>query len=252
MAGFSVVIITKNEAANIQACLEPLLPLSDDVLVIDSGSTDGTRKIARNLGARVLETQWQGYAATKNWGNAQANYPWILSIDADEVLSEDLVQSLQNWQPQPETVFFLDRITNYCGTWVHHSGWYPDWKPRLFNRNEVHWRGEYVHETLTWPDSFQTEKLAGKLLHYSYRTQQDHWDRMERYAQLSAQELFSRGKKPTWVKRHLSPAFRFFRTWVIKQGWRDGRTGWTISRRNAYLVRRRYQLLQQLYREGHS
>lgn len=243
---FSTVIITKNEAANIERTLVAINQVCTDVIVVDSGSTDATVAVAKRLGATVVPYHWEGYAANKNLGAKYAQHDWILSIDADEVLSDALIQTLNGFSPKENEVYELDRITNYCGDWIYHSGWYPDYKIRLYNRKRVHWQGEFVHETLSVPHHFKIVPLSGKLLHYSYTSSQDHWDRIEKYAQLSAQQLHSKGKKATFIKRYLAPAFRFFRTLILKKGILDGKNGWVISRRNAYLVRRKYQLLGQL------
>ncbi len=252
MNAFSVVIIAKNEAHNIGRTLEAVRNLSDDIVVVDSGSTDGTQDIARAMGARLIETPWLGYARTKNLGNDTARYAWVLSLDADEVVSPQLARSLQLWQPEPQTVYALDVITNYCGRWVRHSGWYPDWKVRLFNRHEVHWTGPLVHEYLAVPKHYRVKRLKGKLWHYSYRSEEDFLQRLEHYAYLSAQLRFQKGQHPAWWQKHLAPAFRFFRTLVLKHGWLDGKLGWKLARHNARLVRRRYEILKELWEKEAS
>jgi glycosyltransferase involved in cell wall biosynthesis len=245
---FSAVIIARNEAHNIARCLAPLLRATDDVLVLDSGSSDGTPELCRNLGARVVETDWKGYAANKNQANELAKYPWILSIDADEVVSEELLQSLLTLQPESNAAYALDRFTNYCGTWVKHSGWYPDWKVRLFDKRQCRWEGAFVHETLYLPPGTQIHRLQGKLYHYSYQNSDDHWERIERYAELSARQMLAEGKRPSIFKQLLSPVARFFRTLVLKKGFLDGALGWKLSWRNAWLAHRKQQLLAQYYR----
>ena len=239
----SAVIIARDEAGQIEACLRPLLRVADEVLVVDSGSRDDTVERCRQLGARVLESKWQGYAQTKNFGNHQARHDWILSVDADEVLSEELEENLRKLQLQPGHAYSLDRLTNYCGRWIRHSGWYPDWKVRLFDRRTTEWTGDYVHETLRFDRPPVIERLAGRLYHYSYRTSGEHWARIERYAQLAAEELLASGKKVPFWKPWLSPPARFLRTLLLKRAFLDGRAGWTIAWRNGYLVWRRYRLI---------
>lgn len=246
----SVVVITRNEAENLRASLPPLAALSDDIVVVDSFSTDDTVVLCRQAGATVVQREWQGYSAAKNFGNGIARNNWILSIDADEVLSHELAESIKNLRLKEGEVYELDRITNYCGAWIRHSGWYPDWKIRIFNRKEAVWEGDYVHERLKLPPGTRTVRLRGKLYHYSYRTSQDHLDRTARYAELSAAEMHARGKRATPAKRFLSPLFRFIRTYVIKLGILDGRNGWIISLRNARMVRARYARLQALNMKG--
>ena len=242
----TAVIITHNEAENIGRCLAPLVGLVAEILVIDGHSTDGTAAIAEGLGATVLAKDWAGYSGTKNWGNAQARHDWILSIDADEVVSEELAASLRTAARVSERAYALDRLTNYCGTWVHHSGWYPDWKVRLFDRRRARWTGDYVHERLELDAGTQVERLTGKLYHYSYKSRADHRARIERYTTLAAQELYAKGKTVPFWKPLLSPAARFVRTYVFKQGWRDGAVGLHISRENARLVGLKYRKLRGL------
>jgi glycosyltransferase involved in cell wall biosynthesis len=246
---FSVVIITRNEAANIEACLQPLTALSDDIVVVDAFSEDDTPRLAEAMGARVIQAEWKGYSQNKNLGNQAARHDWILSIDADEVVSEELARTLKDLHPLPNTVYELDRLTNYCGKWIRHSGWYPDWKIRLFDRRQVQWQGDYVHETLAIPENFQRVRLKGKLLHYSYKTRADHWARVERYAALSAQALHARGKRPSWVKLYLSPAGRFLRTLLLNLAFLDGKEGWVISWSGAKLVYRKYRILSEMMKK---
>lgn len=246
---FSVLIITKNEAHNIQNCLDALQGLSDDVILLDSGSTDQTVAIASKWGAKVHETEWLGYAATKNKGHQCCKYDWILSIDADEWVSEDLRRSLSQWKGGEKSVYYLDRLTTLAGKEVKHSGWYPDWKPRLYHRDHAQWEGAYVHEDLSFPKDFAKIRLRGKLFHHSYTDDQDHYRRMMKYAHLSAKAMFARNKRPNWWKRHISPLARFFRTLIIKRGFLDGMTGWKIANRNYFMVKEKYRLLDKMYRE---
>ncbi len=247
MSAISALIITLNEADNIEACIKSLKPVVAEVLVLDSGSKDQTISIARQLGARVISTEWKGYAATKNYGNSLAAHPWILSIDADEIISEELGESIKNLNLDSKKVYALDRLTNYCGQWIKHSGWYPEWKVRLFHRDSSQWEGDYVHERLKYTEGIKVEKLTGKLFHYSYKSLEDHWDRIEKYAALSAQEMHTNGKRASFIKLWISPMIRFLRTYFIKAGFLDGKNGWIISIRNAQLVHLKYKILRSLH-----
>lgn len=249
---FSVVIIVKNEAHIIRRTLEALLPLGKEILLIDSGSTDNTCKIAEALGAKVLQVEWQGFAKTKNLGNKAAKNDWILSIDADEVISKELLESLESWGPKAETVFLLDRITEYRGEWIRHSGWYPDWKPRLFNRQYCRWEGSHVHETLLIPSHFRKEKLQGKLWHYSYKNQEDHLLRIERYTELSAKKMFEKGKKGHLIQAFISAGARFIRSYLVKKGFLDGRRGLEIASLNSKMVFLKYKKLMTMHQEPHQ
>ena len=240
----SAVIITKNEAENIGKCIKALHLVSNDIVVIDANSSDQTVAIAQALGARVHQHKWVSYGHNKNIGNQLAQYDWILSIDADEVLSPELTQSLQQLSLQNNTVYSVNRLVNFGGDWVKHSGWHPDWKVRLFNRKKVSWDEQaLVHEQLIIPTNSTIQQLTGLLYHYSYKDDADHWQRIESYAQLAAQQMATAGKKANFIKLYGSPIARFLRTYFLKKGFLDGYVGWKISYRNAYLVHRKYKLL---------
>lgn len=252
MNQLSAVVITHNEASNIERCVKALLQVAPEVLIIDSNSSDQTGFIARKLGAKVIETEWKGYAGTKNYGNSLATYDWILSIDADEELSTELIQTINHLKLEDQTVYALDRLTNFCGQWIKHSGWYPEWKVRIFQKQYTNWEGAFVHEELRHTSTVNTKKLKGKLFHYSYKTKEDHLRRIERYAKLSAQKLYAQGKQSNFIKLWLSPIVRFLKTIFIKRAFLDGRNGWLISIGNAKLVHLKYKRLRQLYQEMQS
>lgn len=240
---FSVVLVVKNEADNIVRTLRALEGVSDDIVVVDTGSTDDTIEFARAEGARVYQEPWRGYIDTKNAANRHARHDWILSLDADEVVSPELAETLRNLNLEPKTVYELDLITNFAGQWVRHSGWYPDWKRRLFPK-ELEWRGELVHEYIHIPDDYRIVRLVGKVYHYSYQTDADHLARMENYAQLTAEKLFRQGKRPNIFKQIFGPPARFVRTYIVKRGFLDGKLGLKLAWRNAVLVNRKYELLR--------
>ncbi len=242
----ATVIITNNEEANIRRTLEAIQQVTSEILVVDSMSTDNTVAICEKKGVPVIRREWEGYAKTKNFANNQVEADWILSIDADEVLSDELIQSLRQLEPQDGRVYALDRINNFCGQWIKHSGWYPDWKVRLFNKNSCYWVGNYVHEKLKYPSNTIVQKLEGKLYHYSYNTLEEHRERIERYAQLSAEEMYHNEKRKGRFQMALSAAARFFRTYILKAAFLDGKNGWIISCRNAQLVWLKYKKLRQL------
>ncbi len=244
----SGVVITFNVADTIGPCLEAMKKVCDEVVVLDSFSTDGTVEICRNMGVRLIPQEWLGFAQTKNRGHELATHDWILSIDSDEILSDELVAAIQQLELSEDSVYSLDRLTNFCGKWIHHSGWYPEWKVRLFNKKRVKWQGDFVHETLAIPAGFSEVKVPGKLFHYSYKDKEDHLRRIKKYARLSAEERFANSKKASFVKLWLSPVARFFRTYFLKKGILDGREGLLISWRSACMVRLRYTILQELWR----
>jgi glycosyltransferase involved in cell wall biosynthesis len=248
----SVVIIAFNEERNIERVLRSVQGLTDDIAVVDSGSTDRTCSICRDYGVRVIQHEWEGYSATKNFGNSQAHYPWILSLDADEALSprlrESIVQHLSGDLPQNRT-FSFNRLTNYCGTWVRHSGWYPDTKVRIWHRDFGRWEG-YIHEKLVFKGQPDMVHLKGDLLHYSFYTREDYRQQMEKYARMSAEELFRAGKRVSILKQRLAPGVRFLRDYLFRGGFLDGPTGLEVCLGNARSVRLKYAMLRQLRATG--
>jgi len=248
MPQISAVIITKNEAANIARCLQSLQTVAEEIVVIDAFSTDDTVKIAQELGAKVIQTKWEGYSQNKNYGNEIAKYDWILSVDADEVLSPKLISNIRALKLQESHIYSINRLNNYCGQWIKHCGWHPDWNNRLFHRKTTKWKGNFVHEKLAFSSNIRSIRLKGLLYHYSYQNSADHWQRIERYAELSAQQLFQDGKKATFLKLWMGPIARFIRTYFIKLGFLDGKAGWTISVRTGFLVRKKYLLLKEKYK----
>ncbi len=246
MAAISAVIITYNEETNIKRCLESVATVADEILIIDSFSTDQTTTICREFGCRVIQRPWEGYSRTKNFGNQSAQYDFILSIDADEVLSPRLITSLLAHKPSLQGAYSMNRLTNYCGKWIHHCGWYPDPKVRLFNRQEAHWVGEYVHEYLQFNRPVATVHLAGDLWHYSFNSFQDHLQRVNQYSELAAQELVALGKENLLPKMLFSPMLKFFKIYLVQRGFLDGFYGFSIASISAFDIFIRYAKAIQL------
>ncbi len=246
----SAVLIVKNEAKNLPACLQALQKVVDEIIVVDHESDDDTKKVALKFNAKVFNRKWEGYAAGKNFGNQQASHDWILSIDADEIVSSELINTIRSLKfTNNNEVFAFDRANYFGDTWVKHCGWYPDWKVRIFHKSMAKWEGDFVHEKLRFLDKMTHTKLEGKLRHNSYKTEKDHLERIERYAKLGAEQLINKRKSPSWLKQKLSPGFRFFRTYILKKGFLDGKLGWDISKRNAYMIRRKYELYSDLLKK---
>lgn len=225
----SATIITENEERNLPRAIESLR-CCDEIVVVDCGSTDRTVEIARHLGARVLEAEWRGYAAQKNYAAEQARYDWIFSLDADEALSEALegeIWQLKKTGPAYDA-YTVPRLAQYLGRWILHSGWYPDRKIRLYDRRKARWVGEYVHERV------QTEGRVGhlrsNLLHFTCDSLSEHLKRLDRYTTLAAQELVARGERIGWGRLLLAPLWTFWRTYVFQLGFLDGFEGLTIAR----------------------
>ncbi len=224
----SATIIACNEERNIARAIESLR-CCDEIVVVDSGSTDRTVEIARKLGARVIEMPWRGYAGQKNYASERAMHDWILSIDADESLSEALEAEI--WQikksgPQFDA-YTMPRLAQYLGRWILHSGWYPDRKVRLFDRRKARWEGGYVHE------SVHVNGVAGhlqsNLLHFTCNSLAEHLRTMDRYTTLAAEQLVGQKVDIHWRLIVLDPLWTFFRTYFLKQGFRDGLEGLCIA-----------------------
>lgn len=249
----SAVIITLNEERNIGRCLESIKDVVDEIIVVDSFSTDKTEEICLSYGAKVFKQQWLGFAGQKNFANRLASNEWILSIDADEALSEELKQSiiqLKKREPYRHEVFFVNRLTNYCGHWIHHSGWYPDRKPRLFHRWNSKWGGSAVHETLDFCGPYEDTLLEGDLLHYSYYTVDEHRERAKKYATLYAEEASKKGRRVALPMIWLKAGWRFFHDYFFRCAFLDGCDGYTICKIQASMTYQKYIILRELNKQS--
>lgn len=224
----SATIVTLNEERNIARAIESLRCV-DEIVVVDSGSSDSTRELALRLGARVIEEPWRGYAGQKNFASQCATFDWILSVDADEAVTEELeaeILTLKRDGPRCDG-YSMPRLAQYLGRWIMHSGWYPDRKVRLFHRQKAEWVGEYVHESVRVTGS--VGEFEGKLLHFTCDSLSQHLRTLDRYTTLAAQELLAKGS-PVPISRMLfDPAWTFVRTYVIRRGFLDGPQGLAIA-----------------------
>lgn len=247
MTYLSVVIITLNEERNIGRCLQSVMGIADDIVVVDSGSTDRTEEICIQYGARFISHPWLGFVETKNFANSQAKYPVILSLDADEALSDKLRESVLKIKKEKIlTAYSMNRLTNYCGKWIRHCGWYPDRKIRIFNRDFSRWTGMVIHEILTVDQGIEVKHLDGDLLHYSYYTVAGHIAQANRFTDLTAEEAFRKGKKATIAQIMFKPLARFIRDYFFKLGLLDGYYGFIVCRISAQATFYKYIKLRQL------
>jgi glycosyltransferase involved in cell wall biosynthesis len=224
----TATIITLNEERNIVRAIESLR-CADEILVVDSGSVDRTVELAKNLGARVIETGWLGYAAQKNWAAEQAAHDWILSLDADEALSEALeaeIWALKKSGPEFDA-YTMPRLARYLGRWILHSGWYPDRKIRLYRRGKAKWVGDFVHESVVPAGSLG--HLKSNLLHFTCDSLSEHLKTLDRYTTLAAQELAARHLKPKIARLICDPFWTFCKTYFLKLGFLDGLEGLIIA-----------------------
>ncbi len=236
MIKISATIITFNEAQNIQSCVESLEGIADEVIVIDSYSTDETVSICKALGCRVIQRPFQGYADQKNYANEQAAFDFILSMDADEVLSSELrrtlVQKKKIWQKGE--AFSMNRLNNYCGKWIKYNGWYPDKKIRLWHKAEGKWGGNALHEHLILEPSVEITHLEGDLLHYTIKNIEQHVNQVNKFSSIKAHELQQKSIVYLFFKLLFNPFFRFVKGYFFKMGFRDGFIGLMISIISAY------------------
>jgi (heptosyl)LPS beta-1,4-glucosyltransferase len=244
----SAVIITLNEERNIERCLRSLQNVADEIVVVDSFSTDSTQSICEKYKAKFIQIKWLGYADTKNYANSIAENDWILSLDADESLSEELRGSLMDMKLKKEMkAYRINRLTNYCGSWIKHGAWYPDYKLRIFDRRKSQWAG-YIHEHLTNVEEQFTEILEGDCYHYSYYTIEEHLKQTDKFSKMRAEEMFHEEKKVSLLKMWIAPIFRFLRDYIFKGGLLDGKAGFRIARISAKAVYLKYFYLRQFYR----
>ncbi len=247
MISVSIVIITLNEERNIERCLESVKDISDDIIVVDSHSADRTKEICGKYNVKFVEYEWKGYSETKNYGNSIAKYDWILSIDADESISGKLKNSLLNIDLNSGfDGFYINRINNYCGKWIKHSGWYPDRKIRLWNKNKGKWEGE-VHEKIVFEKQTKTGCLKGNILHYSYYTIEEHLKRIEKYSDMSAREYYKKGIESNILKIYIFPGFKFILNYFLRLGFLDGYYGFIICKLTAYATYLKYYKLRKIH-----
>jgi glycosyltransferase involved in cell wall biosynthesis len=246
----SAVIITSNEERRIEGALKSLAGIASEIIVVDCRSGDETVKIARRYTDRVFERDWTNFADQKNYANAQASHPWILSLDADERVSPELRQELLDLKKTEPDVdaFSIPRKVYYLGRWIRHSGWYPDRKLRLFRKGKARWEGDYVHERLAVTG--RIGKLHGCIHHFTYRNIHDHLARINTFSDLGAQKLYAQKKKARWHHLLLLPFFRFVRAYVWKRGFLDGFAGLVISVLTGYAVFVRYAKLREIWKKG--
>lgn len=251
MARLSVAIITYNEEKNIAKCLASVKDIADDIVIVDSASTDNTVAIAKDYGARVIDHPFEGYGQQKNFATDNALYDWVLSLDADEELSPELKQSIMEVKENAEYhVYEMPRLTNYCGQWIHHCGWYPDRQTRLYNRTKGRWIERRVHEYWALNEEGKKGLLTGDLLHYSFASLADHLAKIEKYTELAAREGAANGKSASIALIIFSPIWHFIHEYVFKLGFLDGIAGYTICRLSAYAAFQKYSRIRAYKKMG--
>ena len=251
----TATVITFNEAAHIGAALASL-SFADEIIVVDSESTDDTVAIARRHTDQVIVRPWPGYVAQKNFAAEQASHDWILSLDADERVSDSLreeIRGLMQGEPTkgsppqekgPPAGYRIPRVTFHLGRWIRSTDWYPDYQLRLYDRRRARWAGRHVHESVAVDGP--VEYLRGELQHYAYRDLAHHHQAMDRYTTLAAREMHEDGRRAGWFHVFVHARLAFFRNYILRGGFRDGMPGLIVSSMNAHYVALKFAKLWEL------
>jgi glycosyltransferase involved in cell wall biosynthesis len=247
----SVTIITLNEAAHIAAAIDSA-SFADEILIVDSGSTDETTAIARGKCARVLTRAWTGYVDQKNFAAEQASHDWIFSLDADERIPRGLAEEIRGVlaEEPPLRGYRVPRVTFHLGRWIRTTDFYPDYQTRLYDRRFARWRGRYVHESVTVDGP--SGQLKHDLEHYSFSDLRDQIKRINHYSTLSARQMYEAGRRTGPVEILVHPPAAFLRNYILRRGFLDGTAGLTISLMNAWSVGLKFMKLWELQRNPKS
>ncbi len=247
MQKLSVVIVSKNAATVIGETIKSFAGLTDDVLVYDNGSTDGTQEIVKSHGTKLFEGSWEGFGKTKNKANALAKFDWILSLDADEAIDEKLKKELLALDLADETNVYEFRFRNFLGNkWLRFGEWGNDKHTRLFNRRRIKWNEAEVHESLIVPVETRITRLKGYVLHKTAVDIHEYKQKMMGYAVLNAEKYFKQGKRSNSMMMFLSAIFSFIKNYFLKLGFLDGSTGYHCARINAEYTFLKYKKLMEL------
>jgi len=247
----SVVLMVQNEEENLARCLESVQRIADEIVIIDGFSTDKTEEIAKKYNARFIQHKFEGHIEQRNISMQEATYDYLLVLDADEALSEELKVSIleakENWQYDAYT---CNRLSSYAGHWIRHGGWYPDTKLRLADRRKITWEGRNPHDE-GFPRKGATVKhLKGDLMHHTYFSIRDHYERAYKYSEIMAKAGLDRGKKFSWTKLLLSPPFKFIKMYFIQRGFLDGFYGFLLAMVSSYSTFLKYALMRVIEKEG--
>jgi len=251
MPQISAVIITFNEELFIDKCLASLDGIADEIIVVDSFSTDATEEVCKKYNVKFVKHSFEGYRDQKNFAIKLASYKKVLSLDADEALSDELRESIltvkKNWTHDG---YLFNRLSNYCGKWIRHSEWYPDRQLRLFNSGQGEWGDLNLHEKYIMSDGARVARLKGDLLHWPFASLQDHIDKMNNYSLLGAEEFYKDGRKANLFTPYIHMIWGFFRSYIINRGFLDGRNGFLICSQYAKSAFDKYRQLRRLIKNG--
>jgi glycosyltransferase involved in cell wall biosynthesis len=249
MNRLSICVITLNEAHDLPRLLKSVEGVAEEIVVVDSGSTDATAEIARAAGARVLTRPWTNYGEQKNFAAAQASEDWILLLDADEELGAELRASILRWKTAPPEfpVYEMARLTWFLGAWIHHSRWYPDWQRRLYDRRKSHFSGA-IHESLQFQGA--VGRFEGDLLHYTVRNLHEQRQKSDEYSTLAARAMFESGRREWRAAKWFATPWAWIRYFVLGAGFLDGYRGFLIARSAAHTVWLKYTKLGKLVEQA--
>ncbi|MEN7547434.1 glycosyltransferase family 2 protein [Rapidithrix thailandica] len=247
----SAVVITYNEEKNIERCLQSLQNVADEILVVDSFSTDRTEEICAKYKVRFITNPFEGHIQQKNWATGQATYDYVLSLDADEALSSELEANILELKTAEEVMdgYWMNRLTSYCGKWMHYI-WYPDRKLRLWNRHKGHWGGENPHDKFLLKDGSSTGLLQGDLLHHTYHSIAEHVEQINKFSEIVAKEKFKKGKRTSLLGVFVHAIGKFISKYFFKRGFMDGTSGLIISVMSFYDTFLKYIKLYMLQKNG--
>lgn len=249
MPKISVVIITLNEEGNIGRCIDSVKGVADEVVVVDSYSTDATEEICKQKGARFIQNRFADYVDQHRFADQQARHDIILTLDADEALSEELAASIlevkNDWQYDG---YRMNRLTNYCGKWIRHSGWYPDTKLRLYDRKKGSWHGMRIHERYVLEKGNEAGFLKGDILHFSYVSVSDHVLQANKFTDITALAAYEQGKRSGICRILLSPVVKFLRDYFLNLGFMDGYYGFLVCQISANATFLKYVKLRELHK----
>lgn len=249
MPPLSVVVITYNEENNIGRCLDSVQQIADEIIILDSFSTDRTAEIGKSKGAKFYQQKFQGYGRQKNDALDHCTHDMVLSLDADEALSPFLIEViLRLKQSAFSNAYSMNRCTNYCGKFIRHGSWYPDKKVRLFNRKFLQWGNSAIHEKVEVPVGITIQHLQGDILHFSFNSISEHVDQNNKFSSISAQTLFTSGKRTSLFKIVINPLWAFVLSYIVRLGFLDGFFGFVVAINISHLTFLKHSKLLSLQR----
>jgi glycosyltransferase involved in cell wall biosynthesis len=251
MIKLSAVIITFNEDEHLEKCLRSIEGIADEIIVVDSYSTDRTKEICSQFKVSFVEQKFLGYKEQKNFAVAQASNAYILSLDGDEALSKELQKSVlelkENWKLDG---YYCNRKNNYCGQWIHHSNWYPDKKLRLFKKGKGEWKGINPHDCYSTYNPNSIGEVRGDILHWVFRDYAEHLQKIDRFSSIAAQAYFDLGIKSTIGKIVFRPTWAFLKSYILRLGFLDGLNGFIICVQTFNMTLMKYVKLYELQQKN--